>query len=345
MEIDLIMTASTYQNRMGIDVVCLSVVIPAYNESDNVERIIGYLREQKFDDFEIVFVVDGKTTDDTLELISRFSEGLNCKSIIQTGDGRLGEARNIGLENSSGKYVWFLDADDRPYPEFVSTMVELADKYKAEIVQCNFIRSFDIDTPEPKGNFKVRVLSNKEALIERSLEQIPVTAWSMVHRRDFLMDNDLRFHHGGYAEDVNHTYRAMEMCDTLVYYDRPMYLYYQNPLSICSSRPNDVGNWEVRVYGELEEHFRKSWFGEIFSRRSAIMRVRSAGHMDRNHFIKYIKSDECKEMRNKHMRDPLSWDHLWVSLSPSTYHLALNMYLKFVYYRDNRLFDTRVRKI
>lgn len=320
----------------------LSVVIPAYNESDNVERILGYLREQKFDDMEIIFVVDSKTTDNTLELVTEFSNGLNCQSIIQTGDGRLGEARNIGLEKSSGKYVWFLDADDRPYPEFVSTMIGLAEVHDAEIVQCNFIRSFDITTPEPRGNFKVRILDSEEALIERSMERIPVTAWSMVHKRDFLMKNNLRFHHGGYAEDVDHTYRAMEMCNVLIYYNRPLYLYYQNPVSICSSRPNDVGNWEVRVYDKLEEHFRSSRFGEIFSRRSAIMRVRSAGHMDRRHFVEYIKSDKCKRMMDEHLRDPLSWDCLWVSMSPSTYHLVLNLYLKFIYYRDNRLFDTRV---
>ena len=112
--------------------VYLSVIIPAYNESGTIERIIGYLREQNYNDMEIIFVVDSKTTDNTLELISLLSDGLNCRAIIQTGDGRLGEARNIGLENSSGKYIWFLDADDRPYPEFVSTMVGLADEYRAD---------------------------------------------------------------------------------------------------------------------------------------------------------------------------------------------------------------------
>lgn len=325
--------------------VMLSVVIPAYNESNNIKSVIGYIREQNFEDMEIIFVVDSKTTDNTLELISEKSEGLNCRSIVQTGDGRLGEARNIGLDNSSGKYVWFLDADDRPYPEFVSSMIGLAEQYRADIVQCNFIRSFDADTPEPKGNFSVRVLNSKEALIERSFERIPVTAWSMVHRREFLIDNNLRFHHGGYAEDVDHTYKALEKCETFVYYNRPLYLYYQNPVSICSSKPNNRGKWEIQIYASLEEHFKDTWFGSMFSRRSAIMRIRSAGHMDRRHFLEYIKSDDCRDMMRNHMSDPLSWDYLWVGISPSTYHLALNLYLKFIYYRDNRLFDTKVKGI
>lgn len=326
--------------------ISLSVIIPVYNESTSIERIIGYLEEQNYDDMEVLFVVDSKTTDDSVNLISRFSNDLaSCRTIMQNGDGKLGEARNIGVDEAKGEYIWFLDSDDRPYPDFISTMMELARKNDTDIVQCNFIRSFSLDVKEPKGNFKARVLSSNEALLERSRERIPVTAWSMVLRRDFVIKNKLYFRHGGYAEDVDFIYRALDKCNKFVYYNKPMYLYYQNPDSICFSKQNERGKWEIQTYTELEKHFSESnpTFNKIFRRSSAVMRIRSAGHMDRRHFIEYINSDLCKKMMRTNLSDPLSWDYLWVSISPSTYYLALNMYLELIYYRDNRFFDMGVK--
>jgi hypothetical protein len=167
----------------------------------------------------------------------------------------------------------------------------------------------------------------------------------MVLRREFLIKNELYFRHGGYDEDVDFIYRAMEKCNKLVYFNKPLYLYYQNPDSICFSKQNERGKGEIQTYTELNEHFSNSnkSFSEIFRKSSAVMRIRSAGHMDLEHFIEYINSDTCKEMMRTNLRDPLSWDYLWVSISPSTYHLSLNMYLKFIYYRDNKFFDKGVK--
>lgn len=325
----------------------VSVIIPAYNASDTLQRILGYLEEQAFDDMEVIFVVDDRSTDGsqgyTRESTERFR---GFRTILQKGSGRLGEARNIGLDAATGKYVWFLDADDRPYPDFLRTMYSLAEEHDAEITQCNFIRSSDPDTKEPEAKCYPLVADGRRALVERAYERIPVTAWSMLIRRDFLLNNGLRFSEGGYAEDVDFIYRAFEKCRRYCYCGKPMYLYLENENSVCFTKQNERGQGEISTYDSLYEHFRNGdpEFYSIFRRRSALMRVRSASHMDYENFVAYIKSRECRDMMKRELSDPLTPEYIWLRLSPTTYYIAIKIFLKFIYYRDKRIFGRRPRK-
>ena len=329
------------------DMVSVSVIIPAYNESRTLQRILGFLEEQDFKDMEVIFVVDERSTDGTAEYVNGMAENAgNLKVILQDGAGRLGEARNIGLEAAAGKYVWFLDADDRPYPDFLRTMHSLAEKHDAEITQCNFIRSSDPETEEPDTECTPLVASGKDALIERAYERVPVTAWSMLIRRDFLLNNNLIFPEGGYAEDVDFIYRAFEKCQRYCYCGKPMYLYLENDNSVCFSKQNERGQGEISVYGGLYDHFRNGdpEFYKIFRRRSALMRVRSASHMDHGNFVTYIKGRECRDMMKTELSDPLTPEYVWLRLSPTTYYIVIKIFLKFIYYRDKRIFGRRSGK-
>ena len=102
----------------------VSVVIPVYNGAKFVESCIRHLREQTLGDIEVLFVVDHKTTDGTEDAIRRASDGWDAVRVIrQEDDLRMGGARNLGLRAATGRYVWFLDVDDRPYPTLLEEMV------------------------------------------------------------------------------------------------------------------------------------------------------------------------------------------------------------------------------
>ena len=327
--------------------VSVSVIIPAYNESGTLRRISRFLEEQEFGDMEVIFVVDDRSTDGTPELVEEMAQvSGKLRAILQKGPGGLGGARNIGLDAAAGKYVWFLDADDRPYPDFLRTMYSLAEEHDAEITQCNFIRSSDPETKEPDTECDALVASGKEALTERVHERVPVTAWSMLIRRDFLLNNELRFSEGGYAEDVDFIYRAFEKCRRYCYCGKPMYLYLENENSICFTKQNERGQGEISTYDSLYEHFRNGdpEFYKVFRRRSALMRVRSASHMEYGNFVSYIKSRECRDMMKRELSDPLTPEYIWLRLSPTTYYIAIKIFLKFIYYRDKRIFGRRPRK-
>ncbi|MFM6395643.1 glycosyltransferase family 2 protein [Planktothrix sp.] len=92
----------------------ISVVIPTYNAEKTIEETIHSVLNQTVSDLELIVVNDG-STDSTLEIISKFTDPrLKVFSYPHSGAN---SARNRGLEQASGEYISFIDADDLWTPD------------------------------------------------------------------------------------------------------------------------------------------------------------------------------------------------------------------------------------
>lgn len=98
-------------NEKNINTPTFSVVIPAYNSQDFLEKGVNSVLNQTCDDLELVLVDDG-SKDKTLELCNKFAKKDKRVKVIHQRNGGHTSARNTGLVNSTGKYVVFLDSDD-----------------------------------------------------------------------------------------------------------------------------------------------------------------------------------------------------------------------------------------
>ncbi len=321
----------------------VSIIIPVYNGAQHIAGIFDFLADQSYDNFEAIFVVDQKTTDDTLERIESEKHRVSdVKVIIQTDQGKLGGARNLGLNGSDGSVIWFLDVDDKPVLDILDYTVAAMESNDADVVMFNSIRSYepDIDIPSER-EYKVDVLSRSEAIIALSDLKLPITAWSKIIRRNILTDNNIEFTHG-YAEDIQHTYLTVDKAKRICYCERPMYIYLQNPESICNNdkHSNTRGQAEIAAYGHLEEYFSNDQeINEHFRKRSALIRIRSAVHMDKDSFVKYAKSQECRRMLEEDLRGSLSPEVLLFRMSPSLYYSLASYYMRTFYYKDKRYFS------
>jgi hypothetical protein len=94
----------------------VSVIIPTYNRWPLVLEAIESVRSQTFTDYELIVVVDVKTTDGSADRLRE--EGLPLR-VIEAGDG-LGAARNRGVESARGRFVAFLDDDDLYEPNHLA---------------------------------------------------------------------------------------------------------------------------------------------------------------------------------------------------------------------------------
>jgi len=89
-----------------------SVIIPCYNAASTIQRTLFALTQQTFDDFEAIIINDG-SEDLGPQIVKKFtSNDPRFKLINITQNQGLSNARNIGLDYSSGKYICFLDSDD-----------------------------------------------------------------------------------------------------------------------------------------------------------------------------------------------------------------------------------------
>lgn len=90
----------------------ISVVIPAYNAAQFLPATITSVQQQTFTDWELLIINDG-STDDTVEVIRQYKQRDARIHLINQVNQGVSAARNCGVENSQGKIIAFLDADDR----------------------------------------------------------------------------------------------------------------------------------------------------------------------------------------------------------------------------------------
>jgi glycosyltransferase involved in cell wall biosynthesis len=95
-----------------------SVIIPTYNRALKVIRAIESVLSQTFTDFDI-WVIDDGSTDQTGQQLEPY---LNRIHYLFQKNGGAANARNLGIQQSSGKYVAFLDSDDRWYPQKLASI-------------------------------------------------------------------------------------------------------------------------------------------------------------------------------------------------------------------------------
>lgn len=92
----------------------VSIIVPMFNEENNVEECVNNLKYQTNSNFDVVFIDDGSTDNTIKNLKKHLSTNINFKyKIIKQSNSGAAEARRKGVDNSSTEYVMFFDCDDK----------------------------------------------------------------------------------------------------------------------------------------------------------------------------------------------------------------------------------------
>ena len=89
----------------------VSIIIPIYNVEKYLTKCIESVINQTYKNLEIILVNDG-STDNSKEIIDKYSLIDSRIKVINKKNGGLSEARNAGIEIAKGDYIGFLDSDD-----------------------------------------------------------------------------------------------------------------------------------------------------------------------------------------------------------------------------------------
>ena len=93
--------------------VFLSIIVPVYNVEKYLEECLDSLQNQngKKDIYEIICIDDG-STDKSGVILDGYAERFSNINVFHKENGGVSSARNVGLKNAKGKYIWFVDSDD-----------------------------------------------------------------------------------------------------------------------------------------------------------------------------------------------------------------------------------------
>lgn len=223
----------------------VSVAVAVYNGSRHIRKCIECLCDQTYRDFEVLFVVDSKTNDDSLEILeSEMGRLPAARVIIQEDKDRLAGARNIGIREAKGDIIWFLDVDDHPMPMFLEDLVRIMGETGADMVFCNHFQVTDGSIPEiPKAEYSIRTYDDYSAL--KSFTELPVYSWSRIQRTSLLADGRAMFYNHPSAEDIEQTVKSLALARKVVYYNKPLYVYFKVGQSLTSqNRSKDAASIE-----------------------------------------------------------------------------------------------------
>ncbi len=188
----------------------LSIIIPVYNVEKYVGECLQSLVDQTVDNYEIIIVNDG-SEDRTLEICKEFEEKYDFIKIISQEFKGPGAARNIGIRNSVGKYIGFVDSDDYVKKDMFKKLLDSAKKDDVDIVICNFMKYFEESKkliPFSLGLDENIIYTNEELMEAYLSSKINSLAWNKIYKR-YLFD-DILFDEGIYYEDIYPAYKLIE---------------------------------------------------------------------------------------------------------------------------------------
>ena len=92
--------------------ILLSIIIPVYNVEKYIEKCLETTTSCNSDNYEVIIINDG-TKDNSMSIVDKFKKKHNDRiTIINQENQGLSKTRNNGINEASGKYLWFIDSDD-----------------------------------------------------------------------------------------------------------------------------------------------------------------------------------------------------------------------------------------
>ena len=220
----------------------VSVILPIYNVEEYLEEAIESVLSQTYKNYEVILVNDG-STDNSLEIAKRYSDKYsNIYTINQSNKG-VAEARNVGVRNSKGEYLYFLDPDDIMHEDLLEVCVNELKDSDLDIVNFGYERLKDTEIIRKSfSESSKKILSGKE-FFKYSVKNCMgknTYMWSYMFKRKFWIDNNLSFVKGIIFEDTEIFIRILMSNPKIMILPRHLYIYRVREGSIVSKSSRSI---------------------------------------------------------------------------------------------------------
>lgn len=228
----------------------ISIIIPVYKVEEYLDQCVQSVVDQTYQDLEIILVDDG-SPDNCPQMCEDWAKKDARIKVIHQENRGLSDARNTGIREAKGEWLYFLDSDDWIIPECIELMMLQVEKYPdVELVQGGVL-SNNQDykkwlSIENKKNIP-DYCNNRDIVNLMLLKQeiLVVTAWNKLVRRDLVITNNLYFEEGAINEDEMWSFLLSKFVSVIAICKKDIYYYNIRENSIIQNQEKVRENYPV----------------------------------------------------------------------------------------------------
>ena len=234
----------------------ISVIVPIYNVKKYLEECISSIINQTYKNLEIILVDDG-SKDNSPRICDEISKKDSRIKVIHKENGGISDTRNVGISNSTGKYIQFIDSDDFMEDNMIETLHKDIVENGADVTMCSYYLFKDgIKTTDATYE---KEIYNKEQILQEILldEKIRSYAWNKLFKRNLF--DGIKFPKGKVFEDIYIIPLVLEKAEKVVFNNIPLYYYRQREGSILHKQTNELRleyiKAALKINKEIENNF------------------------------------------------------------------------------------------
>ena len=268
-------------DRSSKNPVRVSVIIPVHNAEEYLKACLDSLLCQTEADFEAICIDDG-SDDNSAFILKQFAlSDKRIKPYFRNNCGA-GPARNFGISQASGEYVFFMDADDIAADTLLEKTYAEAKKREADIVIFDAFTYNNVTGKSERQKYCFRrenIPWNKTVFnifdVPNFIFQISnPTPWTKLIRKKFILDHNIQYQNLQNTNDAFFAHVCMAMAEKIAFVDECLYSYRigmeKNIQNTKENHPDCIVDAFLAIYNRLKNEGRfylceKSWIKEFMS--------------------------------------------------------------------------------
>ena len=212
-----------------------SIIIPVYNAELYLKETLNSILKQNYTNYEVILVNDG-STDNSLDICNEYALKNNNFKVINIENSGAGIARNRGIEEAKGEFLFFPDSDDILTDDALENIDEVINSKKADLYVFAFYKAYrdqeKLILQKYEDNFldSDDVRRHYEKYTESNGIYIQGAPWNKIFRRDIVLKNKVWFPNLKRHQDEAFIVRYMAYTKNVLISSKPIYIYYLNRL-------------------------------------------------------------------------------------------------------------------
>ena len=240
------------------------VIIPIYRVEKYLAHCLDSVVAKTFKDYEVICVNDG-SPDNCSQILDKYVKKDTRIKIFNQDNQGLSVARNNGLKNATGKYIYFLDSDDTIHPQLFEILHHFISDYSADLVCFDFLKNVD-NTPPKISHLNIEDIKFQVTDNPLYLKNLHINACTKFFKRELL--EGISFIPNIHFEDYPHTLAVWSKHPKTIVLSEKLYFYTidENSITHAKAKPQDIKDYHIGlnfVYDTYNKPELKSDFQHI----------------------------------------------------------------------------------